>query len=229
MANIPSSNIEQLLETAIDSALVDLHTCLPGSIISFDSVAQTVHAQVQIRRVHVDKNGIESTVAVPVLVDVPILFPKCAGFSITLPVKPGDNCLIFFSERDIDNWHNSGSLSNPRTRRKFDFSDGFCFPGVSTTNNRVSNYNSDDLEIRNDDSSAKIVLKLNGDIEISNATKIDINTPELNINAKTKITGDSEITGKLDATGEIKSGSISVTTHTHPGVQAGGDNTGQPV
>jgi hypothetical protein len=229
MSNIPSSNIEQLLEVSIDSKLVDVHTCLPGKIVNFNAETQLAQIQIQINRIFEDENSNESFSQIPVLVDVPLLFTQTQDFTITVPVKPGDECIVFFSERDIDHWHNNGDISNPRTRRRFDFSDGFCLPMVSSLPNKISNYNPDNLEIRKKDGTSKIVIKSNGDIEIFNSSKIDVTTPELNINANVNITGTLDVDGNIDASGDVKSGSIVLGTHLHGGVQTGGDNTTGPV
>jgi phage baseplate assembly protein V len=46
---------------------------------------------------------------------------------------------------------------------------------------------------------------------------------------KLTITGDVEVSGKIDAVGEVKSGSIGLTSHKHGGVQTGGGTTSTPV
>jgi phage baseplate assembly protein gpV len=47
--------------------------------------------------------------------------------------------------------------------------------------------------------------------------------------SKILINGDVEVTGKINTTGDVIAGSISLQTHKHGGVQSGGSQTSTPV
>lgn len=64
---------------------------------------------------------------------------------------------------------------------------------------------------------SKILLKNNGDIIV---------TPS---SGKTILNSDLQVNGKIDATGDIKAGAISLQNHVHSGVRAGTSDTGAPV
>lgn len=228
MANTPSSNLEQLLTVAIESRIVDMHTCYPAKITSFDPESQTCTCEILIKRIIADNQKTETSRSIPPLIDVPLLFMQTADFAITTPVKPGDECLLIFSSRDIDNWNETGRSMEPRTRRKFNLSDAFALPMARSKLNIIENYNPDDIEIRNKSNESKVVLKNNGDILLKNNSKIEIQTPNLVINANIDISGDVNVTGSIEATSDVKAGAISLNSHVHGGVQSGGSNTGGP-
>jgi len=60
-----------------------------------------------------------------------------------------------------------------------------------------------------DKSGSKVLLKKNGDIEM---------TPS---SGKFKVTGSIEVTGDVTASGDVKAGAISLKTHTHPAPSGG--------
>jgi hypothetical protein len=76
-----------------------------------------------------DKKGKWSDTQIDVLQDCPVIFPSGGGFVFTFPLAAGDEGLVVFASRQIDNWWQSGK-SSPRTDlRMHDLSDGFFIPG----------------------------------------------------------------------------------------------------
>ena len=97
------------LDTALSMGLrgqqSQIWTALPGIIQSINFEAMTVEIQPAIKGVLSNpKTGEASTVALPLLVDCPIVFPSGGGVSLTLPLAAGDECLILFASRCIDAW-----------------------------------------------------------------------------------------------------------------------------
>ncbi|EHL08969.1 hypothetical protein HMPREF0322_00392 [Desulfitobacterium hafniense DP7] len=140
----------------------DIRVAVPGIIQSFDAGAQTATVQPAIREKIVDPAGNVSDVALPLLLDVPVVFPKAGGFAITFPVKKGDECLVVFGDMCIDGWWSAGGIQNQLEKRRHDLSDGFAILGVSNQPNKVQNYNASNLEIRSLSGGQKIELSDNG-------------------------------------------------------------------
>ena len=65
----------------------------------------------------------------PVLVDVPVFVLSGGGAVITCPVESGDDCLVLFNDRDIDNWFATGAPAQPLTARMHHLSDGLALVG----------------------------------------------------------------------------------------------------
>ena len=94
-----------------------LHCALPGTVVSFDAERQTAEVQPAV------KTG---SMAYPVLPDVPVFMP------MPFEVRPGDACLVVFSDLDIDAWFESGEVREVKSARKHALSDGFAFVGWRT-------------------------------------------------------------------------------------------------
>lgn len=164
--------IEDLIKTAGQRQRVDIHTALPGRVVSFNPDQNTVQVEPMINQVL--DNGEESEL--PVLVDVPVQFPRGGGFVLTFPMAPGDEGLIVFGERCIDGWFVSGNKSKPLDYRLHDYSDAFFIPGVSSIPNAVPDIAMDGVSMRTIDNNTyvkvtngKIFIK--GDIEHEGSTE----------------------------------------------------------
>ena len=62
--------------------------------------------------------------------NVPIVFPKAvAGQTyIHMPLIPGDDVVMVISERSLDNWKQTGTLSNPDDRKAIRYHGRLCIP-----------------------------------------------------------------------------------------------------
>lgn len=244
--NESPAGLPSIIRQGIRNYMKDVHTCLPGKIVEFNAQNQTAKVQLLIRRIFKGNNEKD----IPALINVPVWQPKVSGFSITLPIKPDDECLVVFSERSIDNWFKSGGIQTPTDFRLHSYSDAICLVGMSSEPNVIQNYDVDNLQIRNSDNDLHISLKADKTIEIKaegttiiiENTKVTVNTEETIINASSKVTVDTpiaefttdvEIGGNLTVIGESTasdhiSDGISGKTHKHGGVTSGTATSGPP-
>jgi hypothetical protein len=88
-------------------------TCLPGTVVSFDASACTVAVQPAIGGVAFDASGKPGATTLPVLHDVPVVFPGGGGLHLTFPLAAGDEVLLVFACRPIDSWWQSGGVQRP--------------------------------------------------------------------------------------------------------------------
>lgn len=60
----------------------------------------------------------------PTIINVPVCFPVGMGGAaqVTVPLQEGDDCLLLFSQRSIENWL-SGSDQAPDDPRQHDLTD----------------------------------------------------------------------------------------------------------
>lgn len=150
-----NADAETATDQQIKSALMDVHTSMPGIIISFDPVTRTASVQPAIQRVFLNDKGEESPQNLPPCEDVPVHFPSGGGYVLTFPVKAGDHCLLVFSERCIDNWFVSGGTAPPDDFRQHDLSDAFALVGFSPQSSSDEVW-MDGVELKNDDASVRI-------------------------------------------------------------------------
>lgn len=112
---------------------LDMNSVKPGRIDSYDPLTRT--ARVTIGWTQRLANA--SIVTYPVLYDLPVITLQGGGVGVGFPIKADDECLVFFSDRSIDTWIQSGSASPqpPPSGRLHDISDGFALVGVNSLAN----------------------------------------------------------------------------------------------
>lgn len=182
------ATLASTIKHGIDNRLKDLHTSMPGIIESFDPVTQLASIQPAIKRIFKTNDGdVEflTPVDLPILINVPIIFPRGGGFSLTFPVKKGNECLINFCERSIDNWHLTGKSKIPLAKRFHSLSDAVAIVGLSSLPNKIVDYNNTDVELKKDDGSAIFTIKDDGAIRQEN----DNGFVELQADGKFNING----------------------------------------
>lgn len=216
-----ASNIKQ----GIDARIKDLHTSMPGIIESFDAGTQLASVQPAIRRIFVSRDGDKETLVpsdLPILINVPVIFPRGGGFSLTFPVVKGDECLLTFCERSIDNWHETGEVKKPGARRFHSLSDATAFVGLSSLPNKVPNYDPTNVELKKDDGTVSIKLKGNSDLDIvaEGSMKATI-TKDVNISCK-DITVNATSTAIVNCPNSTFNGNVTVNGNiTFTGIVAG--------
>lgn len=170
----------QIVRQALDDTRCSTTAFLAEDI---DPDRQTVTVQIAIQERVRPANGKAQWWDVPPIVNVPILTPRGGGYSITLPLKKGDQGLLIFCDTCFDNWWLNGQNNAPpaanvrvasgsqrqfEVRRHHVHDCGFA-PGLWSQNNVLTDYSIDSLQIRRDDGSAiidvsdaSVVVKNNG-------------------------------------------------------------------
>lgn len=111
------------IEKTAKAIVNEIHTALPGEIISFDGGMATAKPIGK----YVTSDGVK--LDYPTVTEAPVIFPYCqnSGVGIAFPVRPGDSCLIIVSEVELDAWRTgSESLGS----LKFDLSSAVVIPGM---------------------------------------------------------------------------------------------------
>lgn len=169
------------VKKTVKNELNDVHTAVPGKIVSFD--VNTGLATVLPAMKYKKPDG--TTMDYPQITGVPVMFPQGYGKAATLafPVKAGDGCLIIAAENSIDYWLYGQETD---TSLPFDMTNAICIPGLfSTANADVKQACNENAIVVNCDGS-KIVLK-NGSIQIT-ALNITVNG---NLEVNGSITSDN--------------------------------------
>lgn len=204
-----------------------MNTCMPGKIVAFDGVMATVRPAMPMTLA----NG--ESLDAPEIVSVPVCFPVGMGgdAQVTVPLQAGDDCLLFFSQRSVENWL-SGSDQAPDDPRQHDLTDAFCAPllrpgrGAVDTENVTLQYGGGTLKLASD-----------GSLTID-VPQMTVNAPETEFNGNVSVNGAISFTDGMTGTGSglaITGGSVTHNgtnigaDHRHSGVETGGGNTGGPV
>ena len=230
-------------------------TALPGLVTAFDPEAMTVSVQPAVMGSVKDEKGKSQSQAMPLLVDVPVVFPCGGGFSLTFPVKAGDEALVVFSSRCIDGWWQGGSATPPPDSRMHDLSDGMAIIGPRSQAKKLSPpVDAENVQLRMDDAKASITIKPDMSIDARNeqaslvmdsggnvvidAKTMLIRAPQVTIEGNLTTTGAGggagqismrgqvSLVGGMNATSDMTAEGKSVAHHVHPGDSGG--STGEP-
>ena len=113
--------LSQVLETFTDARLRELHFALPGKRTAYDPQTNQASVLPQVKR---------GARGLPIINNVPVVFPRAAASHLRLPAAPGDFGQLLFNERSIDLWQSAGREIDPEDARKMDINDAVFIPGL---------------------------------------------------------------------------------------------------
>lgn len=218
---------EEDLRVSMEGRIQRVWTSLPGIVTKVNLAQQTVEVQPAIQATQSFPNGTSKHVTMPLVPDVPIMFPSGGGYTLTFPVKVGDHCLLHFASRNIDGWWDSGKVSPPMDRRMHDLSDAFATIGPRHRQGVPANISSSTTTLRSDDGTLVIEMDhTNGAINMTTPTTVNIVSPAVTISASDHVTIDTpmlHVTGGIGGgadiavAGDVINGdSTHLRTHRHP-------------
>lgn len=218
---------EEALKVMTENYIQNARVAIPAIIVQFDPQKQTASVQPAI------KDTLQGqSVALPELSDVPVQFPRAGGYSITFPVKAGDECLLVFSDMCIDGWWQSGGIQNQAEKRRHDLSDACAILGITSVPKALKNVCMEGVQIRNDSGTDYIQISEQGILLKSKNIRIEGTTDIVGVTtingSRIGTDGTSTIKGNVNITGDAVIGGISFAGHTHSGVETGGGSTQTP-
>jgi len=159
---IESPDLKEVLDDNKLSIFSEFNCHTIGRIESFDTSTQTASIRIVYKRIIN-----EIAYDYPLLVDCPVVVLTGGDSSIRFPITEGDTCIIFFNDRDIDIWLDSGQITTLNSERTHSLSDGMALVGIRNSQNEISNYVSDRLEIVKNTTliSLKDKIKIENDIQ----------------------------------------------------------------
>lgn len=124
----PTANpqMADLINKAKSDVLYNLNAVQLGTIESYDKTKNTASISINFKR----QLPTGDVLAYPLLVDCPVFILSGGDCDISMPITKGDQCIILFNDRDIDNWHYSGKVDVPSSARAHSLSDGMALVGV---------------------------------------------------------------------------------------------------
>ncbi len=136
---VPDPKLRDVLKLLIKEVMLSLNCHHVGTIQSFDSSNQTVSVKINYTKTYVKLNPAtleyeQVQEDYPVLENLPIFIYGGGGKRITAPISEGDQCLVAFNDRDLDNWlkgrfNTTGPVNSVRLHS---FSDGIAFVGFES-------------------------------------------------------------------------------------------------
>jgi cytoskeletal protein CcmA (bactofilin family) len=224
--------LTELLDNCLSYQLDDLHTMLPAVIITIDYTTRKVSVQPTIKKRKRDgDNDAKGLQDMAIIQNVPLVTPASKLAMLSIPVKVGDEVLLGFFERSVDNYkYSDGSTPiDPQDYRKHDYNDAVAIIGLNTFKSALGMHPEDTVLMMNvgTGQECKLSLKPSGDVQIDTPVKVIVNAGgDVDVNASGNMTatiggdttidcGQTTITGHLRVDGEISSGGD---VHTDAGI-----------
>jgi len=218
----------QSMQTVIESALSEINTSMPVTIVSYDPATNRAVVKPDLPK----RIASEESLPAPNIVEVPVVWTASGGgkSSLTMPLKSGDKGVIVVQQRSLEGWL-SGNNDMPDDPRQFDLSDSVFIPGCQPTgitgdpNDVVLKFNKAQLRIQPDgtiilgnDKGGLRIDGFTGTITFNNgATGISIdNMGNIGITGNTITVSTTERTFILE-------------NHQHTNVQTGSGSSGPPL
>lgn len=214
-ANVQEAGEPQAFDALRNKIFSTMRVALPGIIHAFDPLAVTCSVTPAIAGELLNDKGEWESKTLPLLVDVPVVFPRGGGGTLTFPVKAGDECLVVFADRCIDFWWQSGGVQRALDPRAHDLSDAFALIGPQSQAQKISNISTHAVQLRSDDGTTFFELDPDAQkIKIVAPGGMEIVTPQANVSGAMAFTGSVTANGKrIDE------------THTHGGIQRGSSSS----
>ncbi len=154
-------HLSDLLDLLKKEILLGLNCHHIGKIVSFNSSAQTVVASVAYTKTFFQLNTTTGQynpvqMSYPTLIDCPVIILGGGGTAFTAPIAAGNECVLLFNDRDLDNWWQSGQVGPINTARLHSFSDALCLVGVNSSPNKLTVYDAVRAVITNSAGTLKV-------------------------------------------------------------------------
>ncbi|GAG92619.1 unnamed protein product, partial [marine sediment metagenome] len=152
----------------IDNKTRDIHTMMPGRVEKYDAATQKANIKPLVQNTIIQDDGSEITESLPVITNVPIVFPRAGGFFISFPVPVGTFVVLCFCERSIDTYlSGNGGETDPIDLRDHDLSDAIAFIGFAPFSKAIKDIDNENLVIGKDDGGMQIKVKADDTVEIT--------------------------------------------------------------
>lgn len=248
-----SQPIRRLFPTSISnrreqSRLIglDINVSFPA-IVNVVNENGTVDVQPAIRERVVAEDNTINYLQLPIIPNVPVCFPSAGGFSFTMPISEGDECLVIIADQSFDNWWLNGGIQNPIEQRRHDLTDAFAIFGIRSIPNSFASV--EGATIRSPEGTTLTVKDGNISILIPSgenfvsltATENSLvsSFPTFSSLGSVSITGNLSVSGNLSVGGKITASQgltvsgtftlngVNIGTHVHTSGEVG-SNTGGP-
>lgn len=130
-----NASLGDVLKTLKASVGRDIRVAMPGIVQAWDADRQVVTVQLAVTE-KLSQGGVQKEVAIPLLVDVPVVMPSAGGYGLYFAPQKGDECLVIFADMCFDSWWQSGGVQSQADTRRHDLSDSFAIMGCWSQPNR---------------------------------------------------------------------------------------------
>lgn len=187
MKQIPSPDLSSVIDAAKNDVKITLNAVKIGKIEEFFPSTQTASVSVGFSQIkEILPNGTRIIEDYPLILECPVVTMFGGDSFINLPIQSGDSCLLFFNDRQLDGWLNTGEVNPPDVSRYHDISDAIALVGIRHYQNSISQFLANGIRI-----------------SFANDSRIDLQEDAINSVAELFThTGNMRITGSLTIDGD---------------------------
>lgn len=187
---IPEPNFRDTIQIFKLDLLANFNCHRIGIIQSFNSENQTATVKiVDLRVFYTYESDQPFYKEYSIFIECPVHINANATAGFTRPILAGDECLLLYNDRDIDNWYSSGAVGAPRTDRMHHFSDALALVGYFSLLKSLPNLSNNSTRMYYGDT----LIELNDKVKIENAAE----------NLKTIVDDLIDIITNLQVTGNL--------------------------
>jgi hypothetical protein len=123
-------DMQSFMRSVMNARLEGVNVAMPARVEGYDAGARTVDVQPMTRRLVLTSDGAREPEDLPVIPDVPVLFPGGGGFHVSLPIAVGDFVLLVFANQSISQWRETGEAAAPVDAAMHALSNAVAIPGL---------------------------------------------------------------------------------------------------
>ena len=170
MARDVEPNPEQLIRAWLDRHEIEVRGPMPGRIERYDAATQVADVKPMVRLPVPQPDDSVVQEDPPIIPCVPVLFPRVAGWFLSVPVAVGDFVLLIPCEGDWSRfWTGAGELSDAEDTRRHHVAHCVALPlGLYPERQALARVSATDMVMGSDAASGpRVQLRANNNVEIA--------------------------------------------------------------
>ena len=233
----PSERLKSLyigVQSMLRAGQADIFTALPATVVKFNTTGElTVSAQPTVQYQQRKPDGTWNYLTLPQCIHCPVIFPGGGGFVFSFPLAVGDEGLLIFASRCIDNWWQQGGVQTQAELRMHDISDGFFLPVCFSQPNTPTAVSTTNAQLRTLDGTTVIDMDPIGHkVSITAPGGIILNGP-LQVSGPILGIGGGTAAVNFETSGDVIAGKgtgdqVGLQTHKHPTAGTGAPSSPTP-
>lgn len=147
----------ELLSAIPEAERGEINTTAMGEVIAYDAKTQTATIQ---PRLSMMIGG--EKVRAPELISVPVMHPQAGGIIMHKPLKKGDEVMLSFNQRSLDQSADDGSDADNNRGRMHSLSDAVATPAAYSKPKQLSDLPADRVHFGTTDGKSGLQMKEDG-------------------------------------------------------------------
>ncbi len=183
----------QLLDEHKRDIQLSLNCVQIGIIEAFDLNHQTATVKIALKQVAaIDPDGTRTIKEYPLVLKCPVMTLFGGVDFLSMPITAGDNCIVLFNDREIDNWLHAGNGQTPTTPRLHDISDVIAIVGIRPLTNSIVGFLANGIRLSH--GGGNVTMDLKTDL-IETLATLFLHHGNVEITGNTLMHGDLTIKG----------------------------------